>query len=103
MLLAELDPKWEPPMRACVVRVKRNFPEIFSNWIRSVPPNFELDLDEELKSLLNATTAGAVHLELDEVAVDWFDLEVVVKVEDVELSREEIKLLLDARGKWVRL
>ena len=35
--------------------------------------------------------------------MDWFDLRVIVDVNDATLTKEEIKLLLDAKGKWVRL
>ena len=35
--------------------------------------------------------------------MDWFNLQVIVDVNDVTLTKVEIKLLLDAKGKWVRL
>ena len=34
---------------------------------------------------------------------DWFDVSVELKPEDLTLSPEEIRLLLKARGSWVRL
>jgi SNF2 family DNA or RNA helicase len=44
-----------------------------------------------------------VSLEVEEAGVDWFDLKVVLKVDDTTLTPEELKLLLNARGGYVRL
>src|SRR6185503_13030981 len=38
-----------------------------------------------------------------ETEIDWFDLTVVLDVSDTNLTPEEIKLLLNARGRFVRL
>ena len=38
-----------------------------------------------------------------EAGIDWFDLKVVLNVSDTTLTPEEIKLLLNARGGYVRL
>jgi SNF2 family DNA or RNA helicase len=42
-------------------------------------------------------------LEAEETEVDWFDLSLAVQVDDLELTPEEIKLLVNAKGGWVRL
>ena len=37
-------------------------------------------------------------LEVSEAAPDWFDLHVALSLSDTELTQEEIKLLLEAKG-----
>jgi len=44
-----------------------------------------------------------VSLDVTESAVDWFDLKVVLNVGDTTLTPEELTLLLNARGGYVRL
>ena len=62
-----------------------------------------IDLGGELASFQNAEIAGKIRLEASEAELDWFDLRVIVDVNDATLTKEEIKLLLDAKGNWVRL
>ncbi len=85
------------------VRVTRKFPELFADWLRTVPRHIELHLSGDLASLARDTVSGRVRLEVQESEIDWFDLQVVVDVSDTELTPEEIKLLLNARGSFVRL
>lgn len=86
-----------------VMRVTRKFPEIFSEWLQSLPASIDLQLRGDLATLANAPVAGNVRLEVEEKSIDWFDLSVVLDVADTKLSRSELKLLLRAKGKWVRL
>ncbi len=85
------------------LRVKRTFPGLFVNWLQSVPPEITVQLEGELASLTQDAVSGRVRLEADEVEIDWFDLRVVLNVSDTTLTAEEIKLLLNARGAYVRL
>lgn len=85
------------------LRVKRNFPGLFVNWLRSVPPKVAVQLEGELASLAQDAVSGRVRLEATEVEIDWFDLRVVLNVSDTTLTAEELKLLLNARGAFVRL
>jgi hypothetical protein len=62
-----------------------------------------IELRGELASFQNAEVAGKIRLEASEAGMDCFDLRVLVDVNDATLTPEEIKLLLDAKGKWVRL
>ena len=84
-------------------RMTKKFPGIFADWLRTVPRHIELHLSGELSSLAMDTVAGHVRLDVKETEIDWFDLHVVVDVSDTELSQEEIKLLLNAKGAFVRL
>jgi hypothetical protein len=84
-------------------RVTKKFPEIFAGWLKSLPPSITVKLSGELESLAQADVAGRVKLEVTEKEIDWFDLQVMVDVSDTQLTPQEIKLLLDARGGYVRL
>src|SRR6266404_2646667 len=88
---------------AVAVRVSKKFPETFAVWLKSVPPQITVQLAGELASLASAEVAGQVKLDVTEAEIDWFDLRVVLNVTDTTLSPEEIKLLLNAKGGYVRL
>lgn len=83
--------------------IGKRFPEEFSAWVESNPPEIILELEGDLASLRNAVVRGTVELEAKETALDWFDLQVALSVSDTELTKEEIQLLMEARGKYVRL
>jgi SNF2-related domain/Helicase conserved C-terminal domain len=84
-------------------RMTKKFPEIFSNWLKSLPPDIEVRLNGELASLASAEVSGQVRLEATEAGIDWFDLRVALTVNDTTLTQAEIKLLLNAKGGYVRL
>ena len=85
------------------VRLTKTFPEQFLDWLASIPPEIEVKLDPQLASLRTEPVSGTVKLDVEEAGVDWFDLRVVLNVTDTELTQEELKLLLNAKGKFVRL
>ncbi len=97
--------KWDFARQRWLMRVTAKFPDLFLNWITSLPLDVELDLRGELGSLRHASVAGRIRLEVQPAdgGTDWFDLKVILDVADAQLSPEEISALLDARGKWVRL
>jgi hypothetical protein len=102
-LLDPLDPKPSSFGAYLTVRVTKRFPELFIPWLKSVPPHIVLQLEGDLKSFLSADIAGQVSLDATEAGIDWFDLRVVLNVSDATLTPEEIKLLLNAKGNYVRL
>jgi hypothetical protein len=95
--------RWDFARQRWSAKVTRQFPDRFVPWLKSLPPSLELELRGELSSFLQSEVAGTVKLEVQESGIDWFDLSVIVDVSDTSLSQDEIKLLLNARGKWVRL
>jgi hypothetical protein len=95
--------KWEYNLRRWEIRVTKKFPEMFVAFLKALPAGIRIDLGGELASFQNAQVAGKIRLEATETDTDWFDLRVIVNVDDTTLTPEEIKLLLDAKGKWVRL
>lgn len=102
-LLEPLELKMDSLLRGLAVRVTRKFPDIFTAWLRTIPPEIKLDLVGELNSFSAAELSGRVRLEVSEADIDWFDLRVVLDVSDTELTPEELRLLLNAKGAYVRL
>ncbi len=102
-LLEPLHFKYDSLADQLSFRVTRKFPQQFSAWLATIPPGIEVVLLGELASFHEQTVAGRVTLEVKEADQDWFDLRVVLDVTDLRLTPEEIKLLLKARGNYVRL
>ncbi|MBN2505993.1 MAG: DEAD/DEAH box helicase [Verrucomicrobia bacterium] len=102
-LLEPLALKPSPNTGRLMLRVTRKFPELFVAWLRSLPPFIQVRLAGELASLAQDAVSGQVRLDVTEADIDWFDLKVVLDVADTTLTREEIRLLLRARGAFVRL
>jgi SNF2 family DNA or RNA helicase len=95
--------KWQGYPSGWTFRFTKKTPERFAAWIRSLTPEIEAVLDPELATLRDAPVSGRVSLDVDEAGIDWFDLKVVLDVSDSTLTPEELKLLLNARGGYVRL
>ncbi len=95
--------KWDFQAQRWAVRLTKKFPELFVPFLKSLPAGARIELRGELASFQNAEVAGKIRLEASEDGMDWFNLQVIVDVGDVTLTKAEIKLLLDAKGKWVRL
>ncbi len=95
--------KWDYQAQRWSLRLTKKFPELFVPFLKSLPAGTRIELRGELASFQNAEVAGKIRLEASEDGMDWFNLEVIVDVNDVTLTKVEIKLLLDAKGKWVRL
>jgi len=102
-LLATLPLKFDSPSRGWQMRVTKNFPEAFVTWIHSLPPEIDVHLDPALATLMEQPIQASVGLDCAEAGIDWFDLQVVLNVSDTKLTKEELKLLLNARGRYVRL
>ncbi len=102
-LLEAIGVKWEQYSDGWRVKITKDFPEAFIAWLASFPSNVEAHLDAELASLRCAPLSGRVRLDVEEAGVDWFDLKVVLDLADTELAPDELKLLLNARGRYVRL
>jgi superfamily II DNA or RNA helicase len=102
-LLDPLGLKWGGYPGNWAARLTKKTPELFVSWLKSLPPEIAVMLDRELASLRDEPVSGSVSLDVQESAMDWFDLKVVLNVGDEKLTPEELKLLLNARGGYVRL
>jgi len=102
-LMSPLDCKFDRWQGTLTKRVTKKFPVEFTAWLKTVPAAFEVNLEGELASLAQDAIAGTVQLEATEAGTDWFDLRVILNVADTQLTPAEIKLLLSAKGGFVRL
>jgi hypothetical protein len=102
-LMLGLEAKWDGYQNEWRMRVTKKFPALFANWAKTLPTDVKLELKGELASLIADPVAGSVRLAVEEKEMDWFDLRVVLDVSDTTLTPQELKLLLDARGDYVRI
>jgi hypothetical protein len=102
-IINDIGARWDPVPSIWYVRITKNFPELFVNWVNSLPKDVQLALSPELQSLLDDPVSADLDIEVKPAGVDWFDLAVSVKTPDVDLTPEELQLLLNARGGYVRL
>ena len=98
-----VDLRWEGWQGFARLRITKKFPEEFAAFCKSLPPDVTLELRGELDSLGRDAIAGTVSLNVAEAGIDWFDLSVILDTSETDLTPAEIKLLLDARGGFVRL
>ncbi len=86
--------------------VTKSFPDDFSAWRASLPPDAQLEVSSELQGLVAPPLSAKVAVSLkpsEGTGQDWFDLSVELQPSDLTLTPEEIQLLVKARGRWVRL
>ncbi len=102
-VLDALRVKWANYGGGWTLRLAKKTPELFVAWLQSLPPEITVELDRELATLRDAPISGTVSLDVQEAGIDWFDLKVILNVADLALTPEETKLLLNARGGYVRL
>ncbi len=95
--------KWDYHSQRWQLRLSKKFAGTFVTFLKALPAETRIELGGDLASFQNAEVAGKIRLEASEAEMDWFDLRVIVDVNDATLTKEEIKLLLDAKGNWVRL
>lgn len=102
-LLEEMGFSYDPQVDAFKARVTKQFPEKFAEWAKVLPSDLTVEMDEKLKTLLADPVAAAIRFEVVNQEIDWFDLRIVIDVEGVELSKEQIRALVAARGGYVRM
>ena len=102
-LLEEMGFSYDPQVGAFKARVTRQFPEKFAEWAKQLPEELTVNMDDKLKTLLADPVAAAVRFEVVNQEIDWFDLRIVIDVEGVQLSKEQIRALVAARGGYVRM
>ncbi|MBK8477379.1 MAG: hypothetical protein IPL39_14090 [Opitutaceae bacterium] len=94
--------QWSRPADA------KSFPDQFGTWAERVRSlGVEIECDPELAGLARPPDRARVAVSVkpgDEgTGIDWFDLEVAVRAEDTTLTDAELKLLLKAKGRFVKL
>lgn len=102
-LIAPMQPTFDGNLGCYRARVTKNFPEKYAAWLASLPEGIEVVADADLATLQADPVEAQVSFEIVDQEIDWFDLKVVVKVEGMDLSPEEIRALVQARGQFVRM
>ncbi len=102
-LLEQMSLTYDAKLDSFKSRVTKLFPEKFAEWAKSLPENIETEIDDKLQTLLADPVAAAVRFEIVSQEIDWFDLKIVVDVDGVNLSKEQIRALVAARGGYVRM
>ncbi len=93
---------WKRPAGA------KTFPDLFVEWAeRARAQGVELECSPDLAGLVRAPDRARVDVSVksgdESSGIDWFDLEIAVRAEDTTLTEAELKLLLKAKGRFVRL
>ncbi len=102
-LLENLGLYWDNESQLWRVRVQKGFPDAFVAWLAALPKDIEVVLDDQLATLTQNPIDAKIRLDCTEAGVDWFDLAMEVEVANCELTPEELKVLLDAKGGYVRM
>jgi hypothetical protein len=102
-LLEPLNLSWDPVRQSLRTRITKSFPERFVQWHRSLPEHIHVEIDSHLRSLLADPVKASVSFDIVSSEIDWFDLKIVVNVEGLNLSANEIRALVAARGGFVRM
>ncbi len=92
------EPCWQRP-------VTEEFADELAAWIATLPADTVVEATDELAGLVRPPDLASFALEVepDGHARDWFDVRLIARASDTTLTKEEIALLLAARGGFVRL
>lgn len=101
--IAPMQPTFDGNLGCYRARVTKNFPDRYAEWLATLPEEIEIVADAELATLSADPIEAQVTFEVVDQEIDWFDLKVVVKVDGLDLSQDEIKALVQARGQFVRM
>ncbi|CAN5284811.1 hypothetical protein BH23VER1_BH23VER1_14740 [soil metagenome] len=104
-LLDEMALSYDPGQEAFKTRATKTFPERFSEWVSALPEGIEVEMEDDLRSLIADPIKARVRFEISEQKgdIDWFDLKIVLDVEGLDLSQAELRTLVAARGGFVRM
>ena len=102
-LIAPMQPTYDGNLGCYRSRVTKNFPDKYAEWLETLPEAINIKADKDLATLEAEPVEAQVSFEVVDENIDWFDLKVVVKVEGMDLSQEEIRTLVQARGEFVRM
>ncbi|HIL70547.1 MAG TPA: DEAD/DEAH box helicase [Verrucomicrobia bacterium] len=95
---------WNDSSSKWSMQTSRHEIESIADWLRGFPSFTTIRLPQPLATLLQNPTKAVFDIDIEEGPDrDWFELSSVLKVEDTELSKEEISLLLGAQGRFVYL
>jgi len=100
--IGKIASSYDTSHEAFKAKLSKTFPKRFTEWVDSMPKGINLEVDELVGSLLKDPVKASLRFEVVGEEIDWFDLKVVVNVEGEDLSEDEIRDLVGARGDFVR-
>ncbi|MBD5781469.1 DEAD/DEAH box helicase [Pelagicoccus sp. NFK12] len=90
--------RWQRPLRD-----SKDLPD-FGTWLQSLPDSIQVELSPDLAGLDSAPVSLSYEVDIQETDTrDWFDVKLVKRVNDTQLTDEEMKLLLAGPGRFVQL
>lgn len=101
--LASLPSTFDRQMGAWRVKHPKSSLQTFAEWSRRLPPGITLEVSSDLSGLREPPVELALTLDLAESGNDWFDLRLTLPRSEIELTGEELQLLLQAGGRVVQL
>ena len=101
--LARLPSTFDRSMGAWRVKHPKSSLQTFAEWSQQLPPEVSLEVSSDLSGLCEPPAEVSLALDLVDSDNDWFDLRLSLPSSEIELTPEELQLLLRARGQTVRL
>jgi hypothetical protein len=101
--LAKLESTFDRAAGAWRVKHPKHSLQTFADWSQRLPPEIVLEVSSDLAGLREPPAEVSLTLDLAESGNDWFDLRLALPRSEIELTPEELQLLLQARGQTVRL
>ncbi len=104
-LLDELALIWDPLNRRFRTKLTKNFPSKFHDWAAALPAGITSSMEGLLATIMDDPLRASVRFEVknEPGSPDWFDLKVILEVEGLDLSPEELRALVEAKGGYVRM
>ncbi|QYM78996.1 DEAD/DEAH box helicase [Horticoccus luteus] len=105
--LADFQLEWHAWENDWARPTTKAFPEEFIAWHATLPPGVAVETSPGLATLLGPPLRAHIDFSAapapESAGRDWFNVTTKLRVQDTQLTPEEIALLLKARGKWVNL
>jgi len=106
-LLEPLSLTWDSGHRRFKVKLTKAFPDKFFAWVKALPDGVSAEMDQALASVMANPHKASVKFDVkpasEKGAIDWFDLKVVLEIPGADLSNDDLRALVEARGGFVRL
>ncbi|MGH8018017.1 MAG: SNF2-related protein [Opitutaceae bacterium] len=95
--------EWDERAKAWTREAAADTPAGLYSWLAGFPADTLVELASGLAGLREPPVRATLALEIEESGRDWFDVQLVVRSEDADLTSEDLALLMKAQGGWVRL
>jgi hypothetical protein len=100
--IAGLPSQYEPSSKRWRVKNSKRSVELFAKWAQSLPPDVELLTPESLRGVSEKPLEIDLSFGCVDAGNDWFDLRFSWSQMDLQLSPEELRALIDARGDFIQ-